>query len=108
MVAHTPAPVYPSTRLTKCAREVGACLTGDVLANGGSARALNVGWQPSTSLRTHLALDALDMGLWTRARDGHQTNALVHHSYSTSSGNVWSHSSAKRTPDETASGVTGP
>jgi len=25
-----------------------------------------VGWQVSTSLRTDLALDALDMGLWTR------------------------------------------
>jgi len=39
-----------------------------------------VGWQLSTSLRTDLALDALNMGLWTRARDGHDTTALVHHS----------------------------
>ena len=39
-----------------------------------------VGWQLSTSLRTDLALDALDMGLWTRARDGHDVSALVHHS----------------------------
>ena len=39
-----------------------------------------VGWQISTSLRTDLALDALNMGLWTRARDGHDTTALVHHS----------------------------
>ena len=39
-----------------------------------------VGWQVSTSLRTDLALDALNMGLWTRARDGHDTDALVHHS----------------------------
>ncbi len=39
-----------------------------------------VGWQLSTSLRTDLALDALDMGLWTRAHDGHDTSALVHHS----------------------------
>ena len=39
-----------------------------------------LGWQLSTSLRTDLALDALDMGLWTRTRDGHQTTALVHHS----------------------------
>ncbi len=29
-----------------------------------------VGWQGSTSLHTDLALDALNMGLWTRARDG--------------------------------------
>jgi putative transposase len=39
-----------------------------------------VGWQLSTSLRTDLALDALNMGLWTRARDGHDTTALTHHS----------------------------
>ena len=39
-----------------------------------------VGWQLSTSLRTDLALDALNMGLWTRAHDGHDTGALVHHS----------------------------
>ena len=39
-----------------------------------------LGWQLSTSLRTDLALDALDMGLWTRARGGHDTTALVHHS----------------------------
>jgi putative transposase len=39
-----------------------------------------VGWQVSTSLRTDLALDALNMGLWTRARDGQDTGNLVHHS----------------------------
>jgi putative transposase len=39
-----------------------------------------VGWQVSTSLRTDLALDALNMGLWTRHHDGHDTAALVHHS----------------------------
>jgi putative transposase len=39
-----------------------------------------VGWQVSTSLRTDLALDALNMGLWTRAHDGHDTRALIHHS----------------------------
>ena len=39
-----------------------------------------VGWQLSTSLRTDLALDALNMGLWTRAHDGHDTTALIHHS----------------------------
>ena len=41
---------------------------------------LVVGWQVSTSLRTDLALDALDMGLWTRQRAGHDVNGLVHHS----------------------------
>ncbi len=39
-----------------------------------------VGWQVSSSLRTDLALDALNMGLWTRHHDGHDTSALVHHS----------------------------
>jgi len=39
-----------------------------------------VGWQLSKSLRTDLALDALEMGLWTRSRDGGDTSGLVHHS----------------------------
>ena len=39
-----------------------------------------VGWQLSTSLRTDLALDALDMGLWTRQHEGHDTSNLIHHS----------------------------
>jgi putative transposase len=39
-----------------------------------------VGWQLSTSLRTDLALDALDMGLWSRRRDGRDVRALIHHS----------------------------
>jgi len=39
-----------------------------------------VGWQLSSSLRTDLALDALNMGLWTRQHNGHDTSALVHHS----------------------------
>jgi putative transposase len=39
-----------------------------------------VGWQVSTSLRTDLALDALDMGLWTRERGGQDVSGLVHHS----------------------------
>ncbi|MEZ2390660.1 hypothetical protein AB6813_14150 [bacterium RCC_150] len=29
-----------------------------------------VGWQVSTNLYTELALDALQMGLWSRTRDG--------------------------------------
>jgi transposase InsO family protein len=36
-----------------------------------------VGWQVSRSLRTDLALDALEMGIW--AREG-ELNGLVHHS----------------------------
>lgn len=39
-----------------------------------------VGWQVSTSLRTDLALDALEMGLWARHRAGQDTTGLVHHS----------------------------
>jgi putative transposase len=39
-----------------------------------------VGWQLSKSLRTDLALDALEMGLWTRAREGRDTTGLIHHS----------------------------
>jgi putative transposase len=41
---------------------------------------LVVGWQVSTSLRTDLALDALDMGLWARRRAGQDVTGLVHHS----------------------------
>jgi putative transposase len=39
-----------------------------------------VGWQLSRSLRTDLALDALEMGLWDAERAGHRTDGLVHHS----------------------------
>ena len=39
-----------------------------------------VGWQVSTSLRTDLALDALDMGLWARQRAGQDATGLIHHS----------------------------
>ena len=39
-----------------------------------------VGWQCSTSLRTDLALDALEMGIWTRERAGADLSNLVHHS----------------------------
>jgi putative transposase len=39
-----------------------------------------VGWQLSTSLRTDLALDALEMGLWSRTRAGRDLSRLIHHS----------------------------
>ncbi len=39
-----------------------------------------VGWQLSTSLRTDLALDALEMGIWTRQHAGADVGGLVHHS----------------------------
>lgn len=39
-----------------------------------------VGWQVSTHMRTDLALDALDMGLWSRLRAGQDVTGLTHHS----------------------------
>jgi putative transposase len=39
-----------------------------------------VGWQLSRSLRTDLALDALNMGIWTRERAGADLTQLIHHS----------------------------
>ena len=39
-----------------------------------------VGWQLSKSLRTDLALDALEMGIWIRQRAGHDVSGLTHHS----------------------------
>ncbi|MGP5727244.1 hypothetical protein ACTXOR_15850 [Arthrobacter rhombi] len=41
-----------------------------------------MGWQVSTRLYTELALDALDMGIWTRTRtkDGADLSGLTHHS----------------------------
>ncbi len=39
-----------------------------------------VGWQLSTSLRTDLALDALEMGIWTRQHADRDVSGMVHHS----------------------------
>src|SRR5665647_1823793 len=39
-----------------------------------------VGWQLSTSLRTDLALDALEMGIWTHQRQGRDVAGVTHHS----------------------------
>ena len=39
-----------------------------------------VGWQLSKSLRTDLALDALEMGIWTRDHAGQAITGLTHHS----------------------------
>jgi putative transposase len=39
-----------------------------------------VGWQVSNNLRTDLALDALNMGLWLRRREGADLKQLIHHS----------------------------
>lgn len=39
-----------------------------------------VGWRVSRSLRTDLALDALEHAIWTRSRDQRDLSRLVHHS----------------------------
>ena len=39
-----------------------------------------LGWQLSKSLRTDLALDALEMAFWTRQRAGQDVAGLRHHS----------------------------
>ena len=39
-----------------------------------------VGWQASTSLRSSLAIDALEMAVWNRHRAGCDLEGLVHHS----------------------------
>lgn len=39
-----------------------------------------VGWRVSNSLRTDLALDALEHGMWLRRRQGRDLTQLVHHS----------------------------
>lgn len=39
-----------------------------------------VGWQASRSLRTDLALHALEQAIWERNRAGHSLDGLVHHS----------------------------
>jgi transposase InsO family protein len=41
-----------------------------------------VGWSPATSKETQLVLEAMEMGLWQRDRDGypHQSGQLIHHS----------------------------
>ena len=39
-----------------------------------------VGWRVSSSLRTDLALDALEQSIWTRQHEGHDVTGLVHHS----------------------------
>jgi putative transposase len=39
-----------------------------------------VGWRTATSMPTELPLDALEMALWIRARDGKSLDGLIHHS----------------------------
>ena len=39
-----------------------------------------VGWQASRSLRSDLALDALEQAIWARSQAGQKLNELIHHS----------------------------
>jgi putative transposase len=39
-----------------------------------------VGWRTTSSMPTALPLDALEMALWIRARDGESIDGLIHHS----------------------------
>jgi putative transposase len=39
-----------------------------------------VGWQLSNSLRSDLAIDALEMAVWNRTRQGQVLDGLIHHS----------------------------
>jgi putative transposase len=39
-----------------------------------------VGWQISQSLRSDLAIEALEMAVWNRTRAGQVLDGLVHHS----------------------------
>ena len=39
-----------------------------------------VGWRASRSLRSDLALDALEQAIWARSRPGKRLDELVHHS----------------------------
>lgn len=39
-----------------------------------------VGWQASRSLRSDLALDALEQAIWARSRAGQKLDELIHHS----------------------------
>jgi putative transposase len=39
-----------------------------------------VGWRTAASMPTELPLDALEMALWIRARDGASVDGLIHHS----------------------------
>jgi putative transposase len=39
-----------------------------------------IGWRTATSMPTELPLDALEMALWIRGRDGEPVEGLIHHS----------------------------
>ena len=63
------------TDLTYVATWAGFCYVAFVI---DAFSRMIVGWRVSTSLRTELALDALEMAIWTR--QGEALDGLVHHS----------------------------
>src|SRR5512132_4191133 len=63
------------TDLTDVATWAGFCYVAFVI---DAFSRMIVGWRVSTSLRTELALDALEMAIWTR--QGEALDGLVHHS----------------------------
>jgi putative transposase len=63
------------TDLTYVATWAGFCYVAFVI---DAFSRMIVGWRVSTSLRTDLALDALEMAIWTR--QGEALDGLVHHS----------------------------
>jgi putative transposase len=63
------------TDLTYVATWAGFCYVAFVI---DAFSRMIVGWRVTTSLRTDLALDALEMAIWTR--QGQELNGLVHHS----------------------------
>jgi putative transposase len=63
------------TDLTYVATWAGFCYVAFVI---DAFSRMIVGWRVATSLRTDLALDALEMAIWTR--QGQALNGLIHHS----------------------------
>ena len=39
-----------------------------------------VGWRTASAMPTELPLDALEMALWTREREGEDVTGVIHHS----------------------------
>ena len=68
-----------------------------------------VGWRVSNSLRTDLALDALEQALWTRQRARQDITGLVHHSDHGCQGgfNRWKQHSERGGVDGASAGVDG-
>ena len=62
-----------------------------------------VGWQASRSLRSDLAIDALEMAVFNRQRAGHDLDRLVHHSDWLNPGNTSACATPNASPRTTSS-----